>query len=194
MELVNGYEKQFDQQTTTTQAGLPTPSSRRPKLDSLQQRYEWAAEQDLADKTVSTMADAFSTLLRSLGDNPEREGLRNTPVRAAKALCYFTKGYEDAVQGKLISDVRNYGRSTEMSDIEFEQTSVYRVHSCMYILYYSRLQASRAAVHVGHDVSLTTQTDHAAAVRLIALYICHSQFRKASLSCSDLYPIGSINA
>ena len=102
MELENGYEVNCDQIATVKQADLPTPSSRRPKLsmlDSPQQKYEWA-ERDLADKTLSTMGDAFATLIRSLGDNPEREGLRNTPVRAAKALCYFTKGYEDTFQGK----------------------------------------------------------------------------------------------
>ncbi len=30
-------------------------------------------------------------MLSSIGENPEREGLRDTPVRAAKALMFFTK-------------------------------------------------------------------------------------------------------
>lgn len=37
---------------------------------------------------------AVHTLLRFIGDNPEREGLRDTPVRVLKALEEMTSGYE----------------------------------------------------------------------------------------------------
>lgn len=40
------------------------------------------------------MASAYSTLLECIGEDPTRHGLQSTPMRAAKALAYFTKGYE----------------------------------------------------------------------------------------------------
>lgn len=33
-----------------------------------------------------------------MGEDPEREGLRETPRRYAKAMLYFTKGYEENVR------------------------------------------------------------------------------------------------
>ena len=33
-----------------------------------------------------------------LGEDPNREGLLETPMRAAKAITFFTKGYQETVQ------------------------------------------------------------------------------------------------
>lgn len=38
------------------------------------------------------------TILECVGEDPEREGLRETPERYAKAMMYFTKGYEENVR------------------------------------------------------------------------------------------------
>ena len=35
--------------------------------------------------------------MTAIGENPAREGLLDTPHRAAKAMMFFTKGYEDSV-------------------------------------------------------------------------------------------------
>jgi len=40
------------------------------------------------------MAGAYRTLLECIGEDPSRHGLQDTPMRAAQALAYFTKGYE----------------------------------------------------------------------------------------------------
>ena len=37
-------------------------------------------------------------VIRALGEDPDREGLRDTPKRAAKALGYFTKGYGEKLE------------------------------------------------------------------------------------------------
>jgi len=43
------------------------------------------------------LADAFHTILESLGEDPQREGLLKTPTRAAKAFEFFTSGYKQTV-------------------------------------------------------------------------------------------------
>ena len=58
-----------------------------------------------ANDKLQTMEKAFETILRCIGEDPERPGLVKTPTRAAKAFMYFTKGYEETTEG-------NYGRVT----------------------------------------------------------------------------------
>jgi GTP cyclohydrolase IA len=53
--------------------------------------------------TLSTMSSALRTILECLGENPEREGLIKTPLRAAKALLAITSGYLDEPI-KIVSD------------------------------------------------------------------------------------------
>lgn len=67
------------------------------------QQIIWGENEDgqAAERTFQRMSDAFSTIIECVGDPlPDREGLRRTPLRAAKALCYFTKGYEDSLESK----------------------------------------------------------------------------------------------
>lgn len=40
------------------------------------------------------IATHYKEILRLIGEDPEREGLRDTPMRAAKALMAVTSGYE----------------------------------------------------------------------------------------------------
>jgi GTP cyclohydrolase I len=43
----------------------------------------------------------FKQILLELGENPSREGLIETPRRAAKALRYLTRGYEQSIDDIL---------------------------------------------------------------------------------------------
>ena len=45
------------------------------------------------EQSLATMSDAYLTLLREVGENPKRDGLQDTPARAAKALSFLTQGY-----------------------------------------------------------------------------------------------------
>jgi len=47
------------------------------------------------------MKAIYSELLKQLGENPEREGLRDTPKRATEAMQYLTQGYHDNLQDIL---------------------------------------------------------------------------------------------
>lgn len=56
---------------------------------------------------ITEMTQAYRELLVQLGENPDREGLVDTPKRAAKALEFLTSGYrqdlETLVNGAVFS-------------------------------------------------------------------------------------------
>jgi len=37
--------------------------------------------------------DLVAEMIRRLGDDPEREGMRKTPERVAKSMAFLTQGY-----------------------------------------------------------------------------------------------------
>lgn len=47
-----------------------------------------------ADALSESIAGHLETILYLLGENPQREGLRKTPIRAARALEFLTRGYK----------------------------------------------------------------------------------------------------
>ena len=54
---------------------------------------ETGSEQAVEDDRLSRMSQAVKTLIECMGEDTEREGLESTPMRAAKALQFFTRGY-----------------------------------------------------------------------------------------------------
>ena len=51
--------------------------------------------------SLSSLTDAYRSVLAGIGEHPNREGLLNTPERAAKAMMFFTKGYKESAAGKV---------------------------------------------------------------------------------------------
>ena len=61
-------------------------------------RLEWQQSTAVSSARASLMpalASSFRNILEDLGEDSSRPGLIDTPDRAAKALLFFTKGYED---------------------------------------------------------------------------------------------------
>jgi GTP cyclohydrolase I len=61
----------------------------------------------LPDKTLDVVANAYRELLEAIGEDPQRQGLAKTPVRAARALEFITQGYRqnlDEIVNEAIFD------------------------------------------------------------------------------------------
>ena len=56
---------------------------------------------DAADSNkLSCIEKSYRTILSELGEDVDREGLLRTPLRAAKAMQFLTKGYKETTQGE----------------------------------------------------------------------------------------------
>ena len=66
--------------------------------------------------------DAVRTLLRWIGENPEREGLKDTPARVAKSFRELHAGYDQdpaALLGRTFEEVNGYDDMVVVRDIPF---------------------------------------------------------------------------
>ena len=61
-----------------------------------------------ADLSDVAFRDLVAEMIRRLGDDPDREGMRRTPERVEKALAFLTRGYElearDAIGDALFEE------------------------------------------------------------------------------------------
>lgn len=55
------------------------------------------------EHSVREITNSYRSILENVGENPYREGLLKTPERAAKALLFFTKGYQENLKGELVT-------------------------------------------------------------------------------------------
>lgn len=71
-------------------------------------------------KTTSDIAECYTKILQFIGEDPYREGLEKTPVRAAKAIQFITQGYhqnaEDIIKSALFKE--DYSEMVLVKDIE----------------------------------------------------------------------------
>jgi GTP cyclohydrolase I len=59
------------------------------------------------EENLPVLAEQYSNVLKLIGEDPSREGLVETPMRAAKALMFFTKGYDDTIEKAVKNGVFN---------------------------------------------------------------------------------------
>jgi GTP cyclohydrolase I len=74
-----------------------------------------------APATRGVISANMREIIRELGENPERDGLLNTPERVEKALKYLTSGYTadlDKIVNGALFDV-DYDEMVIVRDIEF---------------------------------------------------------------------------
>jgi len=91
-------------------------------LKSLSQRLPAAADK-LIERPIREEAEAaVRTLIRWAGDDPQREGLQETPKRVAKAFKELYSGYKDdpaEVLNKIFAEVEGYDDIVLVRDIPF---------------------------------------------------------------------------
>ncbi|HUR20618.1 MAG TPA: GTP cyclohydrolase I FolE [Vicinamibacterales bacterium] len=71
--------------------------------------------------TENLMDDLVRQLLKQLGEDPERDGLRDTPRRVAKSLTFLTSGYNtdvDAIVNGALFEVE-YSEMVIVRNIDF---------------------------------------------------------------------------
>ncbi len=52
---------------------------------------------------IDDLASHYQHIIAGIGENPEREGLKDTPLRAAKAMQFLTHGYQQSLE-TLVND------------------------------------------------------------------------------------------
>ncbi|NXJ71287.1 GCH1 cyclohydrolase, partial [Rostratula benghalensis] len=100
----NGYARQ---ERPPPPSASPAAGTEKPRVPPGGGSGEgWRGERPRSEEdnelSLPSLAAAYTTILRSLGEDPERQGLLKTPWRAATAMQFFTKGYQET-----ISDVLN---------------------------------------------------------------------------------------
>lgn len=100
--FISGFsEKSAVPQSVLSDNGLGWPGTFLPSdsfaaRNTLQRLNQTPAE---AEANETRLADAVKVILACIGEDPERDGLRDTPKRYARALLWLTKGYQEKLCG-----------------------------------------------------------------------------------------------
>ena len=73
--------------------------------------------------TRAEVESAFKTIIRWAGDNPSRDGLKETPARVARAFEEFFQGYNadpEAILQKTFEEIEGYDEMIVLRGIRFE--------------------------------------------------------------------------
>lgn len=72
------------------------------------------------EQTTAELAEHYARILELLGEDPEREGLKKTPERVAKAMQFITQGYDQDPAEILRSALfhEDYSQMVLVKDIE----------------------------------------------------------------------------
>lgn len=75
----------------------------------------------LSDETIAKIAEHYEAIITLLGEDTTREGLQKTPMRAAKALAFVTRGYRQNIDAVINDAVFTHegSKMVIVKDIEF---------------------------------------------------------------------------
>ncbi len=96
---------------------------RKPADGAAEPAPEDAARRALGQPTREEAEAAVRTLLRWAGDDPDREGLRDTPARVTRAYREWFKGYDaDPLEylSRTFEEVEGYDEVVVLRDIRYE--------------------------------------------------------------------------
>ena len=95
-------------------------------MEVVKHSYKWSKDayykkEELFDKDkLEKLAFHYREILKLIGEDPEREGLKDTPERVAKALGFILQGYsinpEDIIKKAMFKE--NYKEMVIVRDIE----------------------------------------------------------------------------
>ena len=82
---------------------------RKARLQAASRPLQREAEVSVAESSAgAAVEDAVRLILRHIGEDPEREGLKLTPTRVLHALEFLTRGYSEdpkvAINGAVFSE------------------------------------------------------------------------------------------
>jgi len=81
-------------------------------------------EEESFEERIKSIAGSVGTVLKAVGEDPNREGLLDTPERYAKAMLFFTKGYQmnltEVINGAVFSE--NHDELVLVKDIDLFST------------------------------------------------------------------------
>ena len=66
-------------------------------------RYAGGVDGEIDGENLGVVEEAYRNLLEAIGEDVDREGLRRTPIRAARALEFLTQGYRQNLD-KIVND------------------------------------------------------------------------------------------
>jgi GTP cyclohydrolase IA len=77
---------------------------------------------DGGEDKIERLSSLYAGIIEAVGEDGEREGLQKTPLRAAKALSFFTQGYNqklsDVVNGAVFNMGADYDDIVIVRDID----------------------------------------------------------------------------
>ena len=92
-------------------------------LSPMKSKLIKSAEPEIVRPTRAEAEEAVRTLIRWAGDNPERDGLHNTPARVAKSYGEFFRGYHqdpEEILKKTFEEIEGYDEMIVLRGIRFE--------------------------------------------------------------------------
>lgn len=70
------------------------------KMSTVHRNHETSRKESEDECRLPALEAAYTDILRHLGEDTDREGLLRTPLRAAKAIQFLTKGYHETIDGE----------------------------------------------------------------------------------------------